>query len=122
MTFRHPADRPGKGRGVFERLAEGASNFSSTPVFHGLCLALVAAFIAVKIAGVSLAWQLFVGELMTAVSLLLLALLKNSERRAEHAIQQKLNLLAAAMSAQDEGETNRAREDLRKVIGMEEEV
>lgn len=79
MTIQHPADRGGEERGRFARLAEAVSRLSSSPLFTAFCLALVAGTIAVPIAGLSLAWQLFAGDFMAAVTLLLLALLKNSE-------------------------------------------
>jgi low affinity Fe/Cu permease len=69
-----------------------------------------------------LAWQVFVGDLMTAVVLILLALLKNSERRAEHAVQRKLDAIAVALLEQREGKVHKAQDDLRRVIGMDEEV
>ncbi|MFG2718519.1 low affinity iron permease family protein [Streptomyces sp. NPDC048416] len=121
MTFRHPAERGESGRGLFEHLAERASNFTSSPLFSVLCFLLVAAFVATHVAGLSLSSQLFAGELMTAVTLLLLALLKNSERRAEHAIQRKLDAIAAALLEQHSGESGRSTDALKKAIRLEDE-
>ncbi|MFF8726617.1 hypothetical protein ACF073_09010 [Streptomyces sp. NPDC015171] len=45
-----------------------------------------------------------------------------SERRAEHAIQRKLDSIAAALLAQHKGERPEAHDDLRKAIRMEEEL
>ncbi|MEV7723485.1 low affinity iron permease family protein [Streptomyces sp. NPDC087917] len=123
MSLEHPAKKHGDGRiGRFEKLAELASNFTSSAGFSALCVLLVAAFLAVHFAGLSTSWQLLVGDTMAAVSLLLLALLKNSERRAEHAIQQKLDAIAAALLERQRGEPGRASRDLEKAIGMEDEV
>lgn len=122
MTLRHPASRGGDRRGPFAELAEKSSHFTSSPAFFGLCLALIALFIAVHVAHLSLAWQLLTGDIMTAVTLLLLALLKNSELRAEHAIQRKLDALAAALLEGTERRGGQAAEDLRKAIRMEEET
>ncbi|MFJ9344194.1 low affinity iron permease family protein [Streptomyces sp. NPDC101733] len=123
MSLEHPAKKHGDGRiGRFEKLAELASNFTSSAGFSVLCVLLVAAFLAVHFAGLSTSWQLLVGDTMAAVSLLLLALLKNSERRAEHAIQQKLDAIAAALLERQRGEPGRASRDLEKAIGMEDEV
>ncbi len=119
MIVRHPAEG---GRGSFDRFAEAASNLTSSLLFYVFCLALVGFFIGVHATGSSVAWQLLAGDLMTAVTLLLLALLKNSERRAERAIQRKLDAIAAALLEQDEGETRKAQEDLRRAIRMDEEV
>ncbi|WP_328666021.1 low affinity iron permease family protein [Streptomyces sp. NBC_00322] len=122
MTFQHPADRGGEGRGRFERLAEAVSRFTSSLAFFLLCLALVAGVVAVHAAGLELEWQLFAQGWMTTVTLLLVALLKNSELRAERAIQRKLDAIAAALLEQQEGERGKAHDDLKAAIRMEEET
>ncbi|MEU2433769.1 low affinity iron permease family protein [Streptomyces sp. NPDC007861] len=122
MTIQHPADRGGDKRGPFERLAEAASAFTSSPLFFVLCLALVAGVVVVHVAGFALKWQVFAGECMTAVTLLLLALLKNSELRAERAVQRKLDAIAAALLEAQEGGPGRAHDDLKAAIRMEEEI
>lgn len=122
MTFPHPADRGGDRRRWFERFAEGASLFTSSPLFFLLCLALVAWMVSVHAVGLSTEWQVLVGDSMTAVTLLLLALLKNSELRAERAIQRKLDAIATALLEAQEGSPGKAHEDLRAAIRMEEEI
>lgn len=123
MSLTHPAERSRDGRGWFERLAEAASNMTSSIAFMCFCVTLVAAFVAVHLSGPGLTWQLLVGDVMTSVNLLLLALLKNSERRAEHAIQRKLDSIAAALLDQRDGEhSEEAPEEPRKTIRMEEEL
>ncbi|MFJ8632503.1 hypothetical protein [Streptomyces sp. NPDC093568] len=119
VTVRHPAARKG---GRFNRLSETAAAFTSSPPFYFVCLALVAFFIVVHAAELGEHWMFLAGDLMTAVTLLLLALLKNSEQRAEHAIQRKLDAIAAALLEEREGKTGKATEELRKAIGMDEEV
>ncbi|MFG2832993.1 low affinity iron permease family protein [Streptomyces sp. NPDC048434] len=122
MTVRHPADRGGEKRGRFAEFAEKASLFTSSPAFFVICLALVAFFVAVHLAHLSVEWQVLAGDVMTAVTLLLLALLKNSELRAEHAIQRKLDALAAALLEEHGAKGGQAAEDLRKVIRLEDET
>ncbi|KOU16648.1 hypothetical protein ADK52_33205 [Streptomyces sp. WM6372] len=135
MALQHPAERADEGRAArFEKLAELASNFTSSAVFSVLCVLLVAGFVAVHLAGLSTEWQHLAGDAMAAVSLLLLALLKNSERRAEHAIQRKLDAIAAALlEQQEDGEgregqgrgkdaAGKAHEDLESAIRMEERL
>ncbi|MFD7630207.1 hypothetical protein ACFV7Q_30015 [Streptomyces sp. NPDC059851] len=120
MTLRHPAKRA-RGRAArFEKLAELASNFTSSALFSVLCMVLVGAFAAVHVAHLPIEWQHLVGDSMGAVSLLLLALLKNSERRAEHAIQRKLDAIAAALLEEQEGRKGDAEENLESAIRMEE--
>ncbi|MEV0531847.1 low affinity iron permease family protein [Kitasatospora sp. NPDC050463] len=122
MTLSHPADRGEGERGRFERLAETASNLTSSPAFSLFCVLLVAAFVAVHAVGLSTEWQILVGDTMTAITLLLLALLKNAERRAEHAIQRKLDAIAAALLEAHEGHEGDAHQELRRAIRMEERL
>ncbi|MFK0219141.1 hypothetical protein ACIQWN_13245 [Streptomyces vinaceus] len=133
MALQHPAERASEGRTArFEKLAELASNFTSSAVFSVLCVLLVAGFVTVHLAGLSTEWQHLAGDAMAAVSLLLLALLKNSERRAEHAVQRKLDAIAAALLERQEGEgdeggqdgvaADKAREDLESAIRMEDRL
>jgi low affinity Fe/Cu permease len=122
MTFKNPVHRGGARRGRFEQFAEYASNFTSSPVFFLFCLLLVGFFVAAHAAHLPLEVLLLAGDSMTAVTLLLLALLKNAEMRAEHAIQRKLDAIAAALLAAHAGESGQAFEDLRNAIRMEEET
>lgn len=122
MTFQHPADRGGDRRGRFERIAESASNVTSSPVFYGFCILLIVAFVVVHFTGASLAWMMFTGDLLAAVNLLLLALLKNTERRAEHALQRKLDAIAAVLLEEHEGGSQEAHDNLKRAIRMEKDV
>ena len=116
MTFKSPAHRGGPERGMFEELAEKASNLTSSPLFFLICLAFVAFFVASHFAGLPLHWLVFAGGAMTAVTLLLLALLKNSEMRAEHAIQRKLDAISGALLEMNEGKDSHAMRKLRDSI------
>ncbi|WP_055601857.1 low affinity iron permease family protein [Streptomyces aureus] len=120
MTLQHPSERGGNGRGPFERLAERASNLTSSPPFFTFCLLLVGAFIAVHAAGLSPSWQLLVGDAMVSVTLLLSALLKNAERRADRAIQHKLDAIALALLQERRRATGEAFDSLEEAIGSEE--
>lgn len=119
MTLQHPADRGGDKPGRFARLAEYTSNFTSSPAFFGVCMVLVGIVIGAHFAKLEVTWLLLAGESMTALTLLLLALLKNSERRAEHAIQQKLDAIAAALLETQEGKPGKAVDSLREAIDIE---
>lgn len=123
MEARHPTERgtPGE-RSLFDRVAQSASNFTSSPTFFAICAVVVALWLGTHIAGLSTEWQHLSGDAMAAITLLLLALLKNSELRAEHAVQRKLDAIAAAILEQREGETRDAHAALEEAIGMHEEV
>ncbi len=121
MAFEHPSQKGDQGEiGRFARFAELASNFTGSPAFSVFCVLLVAGYVVVHVLHLDTGWQHLTGDAMAAVSLLLLALLKNSERRAEHAIQRKLDAIAAALLEQYEGEQGRAHEELSRAIGIEE--
>ncbi|MFJ2931542.1 low affinity iron permease family protein [Streptomyces sp. NPDC087219] len=121
MTLQHPSERGSKGRGPFERLAERASNLTSSPLFFSFCLLLVGAFIGVHVAGLPAGWQLVVGDTMVSVTLLLLALLKNAERRAERAVQRKLDAIARALLDERRRTTGEVFDSLEEAIGMDED-
>jgi low affinity Fe/Cu permease len=122
MTIKHPVDRGGDGRGLFERVAERASNVASSPLFFSACSAIVLVW------GLSFAlhWaqdvRFFLGDLMAAVTLALVALLKNAERRAEHAVQYKLDAIARAILEIRRGGDDGAIDDLEHAIGRHEDV
>ena len=123
MEARHPSQRgtPGK-RGRFDRVAQAATNFTSSPSFFAICIAVVALWLGTHVAGLQSHWQHLSGDAMAAITLLLLALLKNSELRAEHAVQRKLDAIAAALLEQRDGKTTEAHDELERAIGMHEEV
>ncbi|MEU9207393.1 low affinity iron permease family protein [Streptomyces sp. NPDC048415] len=122
MKIQSPADRGGPERGRFEQLAEHASNLTSSPLFFLICLLLVAFFITSHAVRLPLEWLLLAGDSMSAVTLLLLALLKNSEMRAEHAIQRKLDAIAGALMDMSKDKEGRAFKELKDSIRMEEET
>ena len=117
MTTKHPAEDE---RGRFEELAEVASNFTSSPAFFALCLGLIVAWGPSFAAG-DVAHHV-AGDLMAAVTLLLLALLKNAERRADGALQRKLAAIAAALLEQRRGNETAAQDELAQAIGLHDEV
>ena len=117
MSIDHPAH---ERRGRFDRVAEDASNFSTSPSFFLACLAIVGAWVASFAFGDTA--HHVAGDLMAAVTLVLVALLKNAERRAEGAVQQKLDAIAAALLEQRRGNQTAAQDELAEAIGLHDEV
>jgi len=117
----HPTERGTPGRGLFDHDAQSASHFTSSPSFFAFCV-VVALWLATHVAGLSTEWQHLSGDAMAAITLLLPALLKNSELRAEHAVQAKLDAITAAILEQREGKSSDAHAALEDAIGMHEEV
>jgi low affinity Fe/Cu permease len=122
VTVKHPTERGSEGRTPFDRAAEAASNFSSSPAFFTVCGLLVAAWAGSYLLGGSETLHHLLAETMAALTLLLVALLKNAERRAEHAIQGKLDRLAEAMLAERREHSDDGAEELEEAVGMHDEV
>jgi low affinity Fe/Cu permease len=122
MSTKHPSDRGGEGHGAFDAFSERASNLTSSPFFFAFCVLLIAAWGLSYALGLGDKPQHILGSAISAVTLFLLALLKNSELRAEQAIQEKLDAIAAAMLEQDEGDSHDARKELEHAIGRQDEV
>jgi low affinity Fe/Cu permease len=83
---------------------------------------LVAAWAASYVLAASDTVHHVLADAMAALTLLLVALLKNAERRAEHAIQGKLDRLAEAMLAERREHPDDGAEELEEAVGMHDEV
>ena len=117
----------------FDRFATATSTFVSRAWFFALCVLLILVWAPTYFAIRSIdTWQLIINTATTIVTFLLVALLQNSQRRAEEAIQHKLNAIAdgladlmeaEAMGADARtGENARLRndiEELRVSVGIE---
>jgi low affinity Fe/Cu permease len=123
MSLKHPVERgESDSRTRFDRLAQAASYFSSSPIFFVFSAGLVAAWLAGYVFGASTAYEQATGTALTATTLLLVALLKNAELRSEHAIQSKLDALATGMLEAIRGEGSDADPMLQRAIRLDEEV
>jgi low affinity Fe/Cu permease len=122
MSAQHPVDRGGEGRGLFERIAERGSNVVSSPAFFAVCVVLVVAWTLSYPLGWSDPVRFFLGDLLGAITLAVVALLKNAERRAEAAVQFKLDAIAAALLELHNDTDNGAVRELEQAIGRHDEV
>lgn len=97
--------------GLFDRFAGNASSIVSRAPFFAACVALVVIWVPSYFVFRDIdTWQLIINTATTIVTFLLVALLQNSQHRADRAIQHKLNAIAQALADLME-ET--APEDLR---------
>jgi low affinity Fe/Cu permease len=119
--------RDGDDRSRFDRFVEAVYLRVSQAPFFGFCILLVAVWLLSAPLWADLTvWQYALHTVTSIVTLLLIALLENSGRRAEEAAQEKLNVIAEALAALME---SRAVEDpkledahkrLSEAVGLEE--
>jgi len=113
----------------FDRFAVTASEFVSKPWFFALCVLLILvwapSFFLFKTVDT---WQLIINTATTIVTFLLVALLQNTQQRADHATQHKLNAIADGLAdlmrslAKDHPQSEALENDLkelRKAVGLE---
>ena len=115
------------GRDPFEKFVEGVSQVvSRAPFFAVILLSVVLWAASYPLWSSTTKWELALHTGAAVLSLLLLVLLENSGRRAEEASQEKLNVLAKALSdlmesrAREDPELDDAVRRLRDAVGLEE--
>ena len=115
------------GRDGFEKFVEAANQLVSRgPFFFVILVALVVWAVSYPFWGSTTKWELALHTGSAILSLLLLVLLENAGRRSQEAIQEKLNVVAEALSdlmesrAQDDPNLTKAVEKLREAVGLEE--
>ena len=120
--LRHPTER-GEGRGRFDSTAEIASNLASSSLFFSVCLVVILVWIVGLIVGLGSATESDLTGAMTAMTLLLVAVLKNSERRAERAMQLKLDAIASALlEDRGTGPAAETKADLEGAVRLHEDL
>ncbi|MEI7056000.1 low affinity iron permease family protein [Nocardioides sp. CCNWLW239] len=117
----------GSDVGIFDRFATHASAFVSRAWFFVLCVLLVVIWAPSFLVLPDIdTWQLIINTLTTIVTFLLVALLQNTQKRADDAVQQKLNAIAEGLAglmgrlARDHPELRDDRDELRQAVGLED--
>ena len=115
------------GRDPFERFVEAANQLVSRgPFFAVIVVALVLWAASYPLWSSTSKWELALHTGSSVLSLLLLVLLENAGRRSQEAIQEKLNVVAEALSdlmesrAADDPHLTESVERLREAVGLEE--
>jgi low affinity Fe/Cu permease len=112
----------------FDRFAGHAANVASRAPFFALCVLLVLIWAPSYFAFRDLnTWQLIINTATTIVTFLMVALLQNSETRADQAVQHKLNAIADGLAdlmehfseVHDRGQVQRDIEELKRAVGLE---
>jgi low affinity Fe/Cu permease len=93
-------------------------------LFFLICVVLVGAWLGGYVFGAGAGYEQAAGTALTATTLLLVALLKNAELRAEAAMQNKLDALATGMLAAIREERRHPEADLmlERAIRIDEEL
>lgn len=127
MTQRAAEVTTSDDRSAFDKFVEAAYQRVSRAPFFGVCAGIVVVwFVSVPLWPDLKSWQVAIHTVASVISLLLLVLLENASRRAEEASQEKLNVIAEALSdlmlsrAQDDPEIDGAARKLRQAIGLED--
>ncbi len=122
-----PSERTPDQVGLFDRFASVTAGFAAKPWFFAMCLLLVLLWApSVIIIGDVDTWQLIINTVTTIVTFLLVALLQNTQTRADKAVQDKLNAIADALAdlmrvqAGEERDLRREIAELKSAVGLEE--
>ena len=117
----------GDDRSWFERFVEAIYLRVSGPAMFFISVAIVVVWFASVPLWVDLkAWQVAIHTVASVLTLLLLVLLENANRRDAEASQEKLNVLADALAAlmeshaADDEQLRDATRKLREAINLEE--
>jgi low affinity Fe/Cu permease len=112
---------------VFDRFASTVSSFVSRAWFFLFCVLLVVLWApSYFLLGNLDTWQLIINTVTTIVTFLLVALLQNTQKRADDAVQHKLNAIADALSdlmdelADSHPDLHADRVELRAAVGLED--
>ncbi len=114
------------GLSRFDRLANAVADITARAWFFSLCVLVVLIWAPSYFAFNNLdTWQLVINTTTTIVTFLLVALLQNTQRRSERAINQKLDAIAEGladlMEAGEAADPSLVQdvEELRRAVGIE---
>jgi low affinity Fe/Cu permease len=111
---------------LFDRFAERSAQVAGGAIFFTACVLLVVLWAPSYFIFRDLnTWQLVINTATTIVTFLLVALLQNSQRRTEEAVNQKLDALADGLArlmhhlGADNPKLRKDMHDLRAAVGAE---
>jgi low affinity Fe/Cu permease len=119
-----PSNHDGKPS-LFDRFATATSAFVSKAWFFLACVLLVVVWAPTFVFMGLDTWQLVINTVTTIITFLLVALLQNTEKRADDAVQQKLNAIADALGVlmrcvgQEDDAMRESERELRDAVGLE---
>lgn len=117
-----PSETSG-GLSFFDRFATAADKFVSRAWFFLGCALLVLLWLPTFLVVPNVdTWQLLINTPTTVITFLLVALQSNTQKRADAAMQTKLNAMAQALSHLLESDPSCQQEaqELREAVGLED--
>ncbi len=127
-TAKRPSQLKG-GLSAFDRFATAACGVASRATFFAFCVLLVAVWLPSFVVLPSLdSWQLLINTVTTIITFILVALLQNTQARANAAVQHKLNAVADALAdlmgelGDEHPRLCRHRAELTAAVGLEHHV
>lgn len=115
-----------KDAGPFGRFSQAASDFFAKPRFFGFCIAIILVWGASYfVIHNTEEWHLLIHTITGIITFLIVALLQNSETRADAAAQVKLNAIAVALAQlmvaqpKDSVDLSDAVRELSHAVGLE---
>lgn len=112
-----------EGLSFFDRFATAVDKFVSRAWFFLACVLLVAVWLPTFTVVPDVdTWQLLINTPTTVVTFLLVALQSNTNKRADAALQAKLNAIAdgLAHSLESDPACRSEAHELRKAVGLED--
>jgi low affinity Fe/Cu permease len=113
----------GSGPTFFDRFATATNQFVSKAWFFLACVLLVLIWLPTFLAVKNIdTWQLLINTPTTVITFLLVALQSNTSKRADTALQTKLNALAEGMAdlLESRWKTADKAAELRQAVGLED--
>jgi low affinity Fe/Cu permease len=110
----------------FDRFATAASMVVSRAWFFIACVVLVVVWAPTFLVVPLDTWQLIINTVTTIITFLLVALLQNTQKRSDDAVQQKLNAMAEALSdlmyrlSPNDAALRTDEQELRNAVGLEQ--
>ncbi|MQY29550.1 low affinity iron permease family protein [Nocardia aurantia] len=110
---------------IFDRFATAVGDHVSQAWFFCLCVLIVVVWAPTLTLTDLDTWQLIINTLTTIITFLLVALLQNTQKRSDAAMQQKLNAIADGLADlmgalhSDERPLARDRRELLAAVGLE---
>jgi hypothetical protein len=120
-----PSPALGSHLSLFDRFATAASLVVSRAWFFIACVVLVLVWAPTFLFLPLDTWQLIINTLTTIITFLLVALLQNTQKRSDDAVQQKLNAVADGLSdlmyylSADDAGLRKDERELRDAVGLE---